>query len=525
MHLTDPRESGPLLLVTGLYVAVIEVGFHVDAPALAPTSLLIVALSLIILGHLLNLYQVAKVGNYPTSAYAIEFLLLGTVAWMFKTLAHPVFGAAGKFLSLQPWEYGPAMSDVMWRGEVVSQDQYHQLIRLAFQRVFALSLPMVVLLTAWHEVVKRHNEDKVWLKGEALYRIGWIVVLAFAGWGLWLTRSEVVSEDTYRTFIGSVEALAALAVLLSAVFLILAKHVDATYQAWPHEASGEAMKQDRPRLNAPKWLVRLPELVFKSFLFNLYCHLICYRFKRFVNEELTLPKAHKNLTVGDVQLKARSSLTTVGVIFLLTVALVGTPFVSEEIRKRLDEALGQLKEVALYVGGGVLLPYLAIWAERNVSTLKMDSGEREPRAVRYAFLFFMLLVAFAFFLWIDRIVPVSERLLGSAFSVSGLFLTLVAVFLLLLSLEFYDSASGWRGETGGESYFFHLASIASHSYSFGLSLTLVAVALLLSVLSVTIGRVVVCITLLAVVSVLEFERILWDRRAPRSTVRLRNGLP
>src|SRR6266853_3874846 len=159
MHLTDPRASGPLLVVTGLYLAVIEVGFHVEAPPLAPTSLLIVALSLIILGHLLNLYQVAKVGTYPTSAYTIEFLLLGTVALMFKTLAHPVFGAAGSFFSRQPGDYVLAMSDAMSRGEVVPRAEYHQLIRLALQRVFALSVPMVVLLIAWHEAVKRHNKS------------------------------------------------------------------------------------------------------------------------------------------------------------------------------------------------------------------------------------------------------------------------------------------------------------------------------------------------------------------------------
>ncbi len=47
MRFENPRESGPVFLVTGLYAAVIDVGFHVEAPPLAPASLLIVALSLI----------------------------------------------------------------------------------------------------------------------------------------------------------------------------------------------------------------------------------------------------------------------------------------------------------------------------------------------------------------------------------------------------------------------------------------------------------------------------------------------
>ncbi len=271
------------------------------------------------------------------------------------------------------------------------------------------------------------------------------------------------------------------------------------------------MKQNRLK-DATEWLERLPELVFKRFLFRAYCRLICYRFESFITEPLARPAVYSDLAVGDIQIKARSSLTTVGVIFVLTVALVGAPFVSEEMRKRLDEAFRHFKVITLYASGGVLFPYLTIWSERNISTLSMDAGARERRPVRYAMLFLSLLVTFAFFLWIDRVLPITEGLLSSAFLVSGLVLTLVSVFLLLLSLEFYDSGSGWRGQKDGESYFFHLTSIASASYSFGLSLTLMAVSLLLSVLNLTLGRVVTCLTVLAVVAVMEFERILWDRR-------------
>src|SRR6266702_1787721 len=227
MRFENPRESGPVFLVTGLYAAVIDVGFHVEAPPLAPASLLIVALSLIILGHLLNLYQVAKDGDYPGWAYGVEFLILATVAWMFKLLAHPVLGGAASFLPFPLADYGADAAAVAWRGGNVPTDQQHELFRVALNRTFSLSFGLVVLLFVWHQLVKWHNRDRLWLKDELLYFVGWAVMLLFGLGGLCLTRSEPASEDSYKRVMGWLEGLALVAVVFSTTFLVAAKWTDA----------------------------------------------------------------------------------------------------------------------------------------------------------------------------------------------------------------------------------------------------------------------------------------------------------
>ena len=106
-----------------------------------------------------------------------------------------------------------------------------------------------------------------------------------------------------------------------------------------------------------------------------------------------------------------------------------------------------------------------------------------------------------------------EKLSAESLVIAGLILASMSVLLLLLSIDFYDAAAGWRGRQliRAEGYYFHLAVIASASYSFGLSLTVIAVAMFLAAQNVWLGRLATCVALIAAVSATEFLRILWNR--------------
>jgi hypothetical protein len=84
---------------------------------------------------------------------------------------------------------------------------------------------------------------------------------------------------------------------------------------------------------------------------------------------------------------------------------------------------------------------------------------------------------------------------------------LVSVVFFLFALEFYDSASGWRGETG---LHFHLAGIASNSFLFAVSLAPVGSALTACAMNFILGRCISAATLVVLITMTEIERALWD---------------
>jgi hypothetical protein len=100
-----------------------------------------------------------------------------------------------------------------------------------------------------------------------------------------------------------------------------------------------------------------------------------------------------------------------------------------------------------------------------------------------------------------------RQVFGHAFPLAGVAMMVLSVFFLVFALEFYDSASGWRGVKG---LHFHLASIASNSYMFGVSLALTGLALNLCLVSLLAGRLVAAATLIVLVVMIELERHLWD---------------
>jgi hypothetical protein len=110
--------------------------------------------------------------------------------------------------------------------------------------------------------------------------------------------------------------------------------------------------------------------------------------------------------------------------------------------------------------------------------------------------------------------PTKGLLLRWAFLLSGFFLISLSVLFLLFSVEFYDSASSWRGKDAA--LHFHLASIAATSYLFGISFALVGASLLLCMRVFWVGRIATVGTLMAVTAMSEIQGGLW---------RLRTGQP
>src|ERR1700693_484496 len=84
--------------------------------------------------------------------------------------------------------------------------------------------------------------------------------------------------------------------------------------------------------------------------------------------------------VGD---KARASLTTSGVFFGFSIAILGALMSSDTIRGTLSSAVQSLHSwsMCLWTAAGVILPYLVIWAERSISGATTEHRSRIPRYI------------------------------------------------------------------------------------------------------------------------------------------------
>ena len=154
--------------------------------------------------------------------------------------------------------------------------------------------------------------------------------------------------------------------------------------------------------------------------------------------------------------------------------------------------------------GSVLLLYAVILAER------LKSAEKKTvREDGQVLLGVFLLASFLWFL----AVPFVGRfdIARDAFPLAGLLSIILSSFFLILSIEFYDSASGWRGgeERKGAILRLHLASIASHSALFGVPFALLGACLLLCFVEFWLGCVSTYLALLVVTVKTEMERSLW----------------
>jgi hypothetical protein len=95
------NDRGAFFVLMGFYSSTTTIAFSNAAPMLAPTSLLLVALTIFVGGHLLNVYSLAKLAEYPRNLFVIDVVQLMLVAYMFALLSRPTMGTL-------PWSMGAA---------------------------------------------------------------------------------------------------------------------------------------------------------------------------------------------------------------------------------------------------------------------------------------------------------------------------------------------------------------------------------------------------------------------------------
>jgi len=253
---------------------------------------------------------------------------------------------------------------------------------------------------------------------------------------------------------------------------------------------------------------------------HAYAWFIGYRFQKALAAPLNPPKDWKALGPDDVQEKARSSLASSAALLGFSIAVIAALVGADRARERLQEYGSPLSlQIVGCVVGTLVLLYSVIRLERYISKGSVDRTEDEKRGLRtigYAFLSIPACLSFILFLgpsiwpseeaWLRDWLPMRK-----VFPLSGCVLIVSSACLLLLSLNFYDSASGWR-RSNDAGWLFHIASIASASYVLGLSLALIGVSLLLCLLSFRGGCAATFGSLFVVVAMIEIERNLGDRR-------------
>ena len=247
-----------------------------------------------------------------------------------------------------------------------------------------------------------------------------------------------------------------------------------------------------------------------------------YRFRLYLSPTLEMPY-NPSFDVNEVKEKARASAAVSGIFLAFSAA-----FLVAVLGKDFADALNILNSIALdprkwdglsfFQTGvpalaGIILPLLPLLGERWVSAarwdaLKTSTDEKHLRARRYLVLAIsiVMLVAGASFV---SLYP-SSRKFAASLAFSGVVLIVISLLLLVLSVEFYDTAGGWQSRSNFE-YHFHMASIASHCYVLGLSTAVAGIPLLICLNYVRAGCWLAVIVVLALTAMTEIERELSNR--------------
>ncbi len=251
-------------------------------------------------------------------------------------------------------------------------------------------------------------------------------------------------------------------------------------------------------------------------LLTVYSWLTGYRFNEHLGKTLSLPLYYRELDNDKIRGKAATSLNAAGVFLAFGIAVLAVLMDSHEYGQTIIHSWQGGRYARLDCIAVVILLYLVIRQERILS-------RRGNKALRYIILIFLLaLSVFVFLLGPYSfqcggaiIGPfVSRTALEPALPLAGFLSIIVSAFFQVFAIEFYDSASGWRGgdEEGGRALRFHLAGIASHSFLFGVSFALLGASLLLSHIHFWIGSLTTLATLFVLVAMTEIERELWTRK-------------
>lgn len=252
--------------------------------------------------------------------------------------------------------------------------------------------------------------------------------------------------------------------------------------------------------------------------------LIGYRFREFLGEPLKVPAYYEELKVDRIRSKAGTSLNAAGVFLAFSIAVLAAVIAAPEYRQALAGVFVEHRRVSVVDSLLVLgLLYFVIRQEKSLSMA-------EEKTWRYVVLFCLLGLSFFLFMIgplnfkLENTVVgplVARAALESAFLVSGFLSIILSALFQVFAIEFYDSASGWRGgeKEGGRALRFHLASIASHSFFFGVSFAVLGVSLLLSLIHFSAASIITLSALLVLVAVTEIERELWVRKEEDNTCR------
>jgi hypothetical protein len=245
----------------------------------------------------------------------------------------------------------------------------------------------------------------------------------------------------------------------------------------------------------------------RNSLLWLYCVFTNYRFRKLL-PDLQIPDYYSKLTIEEIRAKATASLTSASAFLGFTVAVLIPLVVWEDFRKVFEFTPNESKcSVLRWAIVAFALPYITFWCERYISAASVEKKDRQQKRARRSVALVLFLVASLFLFLGAPEFDGWRQVLQHAFPLAGVAMIVLSVFFLVFALEFYDSASGWRGVEG---LHFHLASIASNSYMFGVSLALTGLALNLSLLNLLAGQLVGAATMIVLVVMIELERHLWD---------------
>jgi hypothetical protein len=284
-------------------------------------------------------------------------------------------------------------------------------------------------------------------------------------------------------------------------------------------------------------------------LLRVLCRLVGYRFHDYLSP-MCLPYRQDELSPEEVRNKARASAGVVGIFLAFVVGLIAAFVAIAAEHPEVSGALLPRNPSQVFgIVAGTVLPYLILWSERKIGAASHEAkaycqriaklaksaaaanpgaaiaqpadGEMAGEAnevsneeirqekARRRDLYVTVQVCLILFSFSLLITCTSRELLAHALAPAGLVLVFCSLLLLVLSVEFYDTAGGWL-RLQDAPYHFHMASVASHCYLMGLPLALIGSSLLLCLPFPIMGFVVTAITLAVLVAMTKIERELFD---------------
>ncbi len=265
-------------------------------------------------------------------------------------------------------------------------------------------------------------------------------------------------------------------------------------------------------------------------MLGLLVWFIGYRFHDYLKPTLRRPpRTPSSLTVPDIKEKARASCTTAG-IFLAFGAGFLVAVLSSDLRAVLWPISVLNPLIVFFAAVAALLAFLIVREQRRIGAARPEALKNRPPDKAHAaltadeekdverlhrrhnwHLWLLLLLLLAAFVSPFLLADIrAEAVMG--FALAGFVLIVASVILLLLSVEFYDTAAGWQANDSFE-YHFHMASIASHCYLVGLGLSLVGVCLLFCSQHAKLGCIMAAGVLIVLTAMTRVERSLSELRS------------